>query len=124
MCVLAARHKLSLSEENEATMTALYTRPLSYVVVGLLMLVSALAAARGMRALRRGLREAGALEVVRGIRACVIALVAAAFAAGVLLGSTGLIVLGAVFLCEELYETGVLALIIRSGERPVSASSP
>jgi len=105
-------------------MTALYTPPLSHVVAGFLMLVSVLAATRGAAALRRGLREAGALEVVRGIRGCVIALVAAVFAAGVLLASTGLIVLGAVFLGEELYETGVLALIIRSGERPASAGSP
>jgi len=96
---------------------------LTHVVAGLLMLVSALAAARGMRALRRGLREASALEVVRGIRGCVIALVAAAYAAGVLLASTGLIVLGAVFLGEELYETGVLTLIIRAGERPASPES-
>jgi len=105
-------------------MTALYTPPLSYAVAGILMLVGALAAARGMRALRRGLREAGALLIVRGIRGCVVALAAAAFAAGVLLASTGLIVLGAVFLGEELYETGVLALIIRSGEPPVPDSSP
>jgi len=105
-------------------MTALYTPPLSHVVAGLLILVSALAAARGARALRLGLREAGALEVVRGIRSCIVALVAAAFAAGVLLASTGLIVLGTVFLGEELYETGVLALIIRSGESPMTDGLP
>jgi len=105
-------------------MTTLYTPPLSHVIAGILVLVSALAAAHGALALRRGLRDARALEVVRGIRSCVVALVATAFAAGVLLASTGWIVLGAVFLGEELYETGVLALIIRSGERPVSARSP
>ena len=102
-------------------MTTLYTPPLSHIVAGVLMLVSAAAAVRGARGLGRGLREARALDVVRGIRGCVIALVAAAFAAGVLLASTGLIALGAVFLGEELYETGVLALIIRSGERRVLA---
>ena len=104
-------------------MPALYTPPLSYAVAGILMLVGASAAARGMRALRRGLREAGALEVVRGIRGCVVALAAAAFAAGALLASTGLIVLGAVFLGEELCETGVLALIIRSSERSGMANA-
>jgi hypothetical protein len=34
----------------------------------------------------------------------------------VLLAETGLIVLGTVFLGEKLYETEVLAAIIRSGE--------
>ncbi len=99
-------------------MTNLYTPPLSEIVAGLVMLVGILAAARGARTLARGLREARPLDVVRGIRGFVIALAAAAFAAGVFLAQTGLIVLGAVFLAEELYETGVLALIIRSGQRP------
>ena len=34
-----------------------------------------------------------------------------------MLATPGLMVLGFVFLGEELYETAVLALIIRSGER-------
>ena len=74
-------------------------------------------AARGTRALVRGLREARSLDVVRGIRGCVLALSAGAFAGGVLLAETGPLVIGAVFLGEELYETGLLAMIIRSGER-------
>jgi hypothetical protein len=41
----------------------------------------------------------------------------------ILLAQTGLLVLGAVFLAEELYETGVLALIIRSGARTESEGS-
>ena len=95
---------------------ALYEPPLNQVVAGLLLLVGAAAAARGARRLAAGLRRAVPLDVVRGIRGCVVALAAAAFAGGVLLVETGLIVLGAVFLGEELYETGVLAAIIRSGE--------
>jgi hypothetical protein len=92
----------------------------SEIVAGLLVLVSVLAGGRGMRVLGRGLREARPLDVVRGIRGCVIALATVALAAGILLAQTGLIVLGAVFLAEELYETGVLALIIRSGARAES----
>jgi hypothetical protein len=95
----------------------------SEIVAGLLVLVGVLAAGRGVRALGRGLREARPLDVVRGIRGCVIMLTTAAFAAGILLAQTGLIVLGAVFLAEELYETGVLALIIRSGARTESEGS-
>jgi hypothetical protein len=102
---------------------ALYEPPLNHVVAGLLLLVGAAAAVRGARRLAAGLRSAAHLDVVRGIRACVVALAAAAFAGGVLLAETGLVVLGGVFLGEELYESGVLAAIIRSGEpRPEPTS--
>ena len=104
-------------------MADFYTPPLRDVAAGLLLFVGLLAVVRGTRGLVRGLREARPLEVVRGIRGVVIALSAAAFAGGVLLGTIGLILLGAVFLGEELYETGVLALIIRSGERRAPAGS-
>jgi len=86
-------------------------------VAALLIVVAMFAGGRGARALARGLREAKPLDVVRGIRGVVVALVTVTGAAGVILATPGLIVLGLVFLAEELYETGVLALIIRSGER-------
>ena len=89
-------------------------------VAALLVLLAALAGGRGVRALARGLREARPLDVVRGIRGVVVAFAAMIFAAGVILATPGLIVLGLVFLGEELYETGVLASIIRSGERPTN----
>jgi hypothetical protein len=98
----------------------LYEPPLNHVVAGLLLLAGAASMAHGARRLAGGLRRAVPLDVVRGIRGCVIALAAAAFAGGVLLGETGLLVLGAVFLGEELYETGILAAIIRCGERSVT----
>ena len=94
----------------------LYEPPLNHVVAALLLLAGAVAAVRGARRLAAGLRRAVPLDVVRGIRGCVVALAAAAFAGGVLRAETGMIVLGAVFLGEELYETGILAAIIRSGE--------
>ena len=51
-----------------------------------------------------------------------IGIAAAAFAAGILWAETGALVLGAVFLAEELYETGVLAVIVRLGSaRPLIA---
>jgi len=98
-------------------MPSLYAPPLNEIVAGVLLLVGVATAARGTRALVKGLREARSLGVVRGIRGCVIALSAGAFASGVLLAETGPLVIGAVFLGEELYETGLLAMIIRSGER-------
>src|SRR5207247_10421227 len=49
---------------------------------------------------------------------------AAAFAAGILWAETGVLVLGAVFLAEELYETGVLAVIVRFGEGAAAHRPP
>ena len=103
-------------------MESLYRAPLNEIAAALLALTGVLSAVRGARAVARGLREARSLELVRGIRACVVALAAAAFAAGALLAHGGLVVLGLVFLAEELYETGVLALIIRSGERSAAGA--
>lgn len=71
---------------------------------------------RGARGVWRGLRDGGSLELARGLRGCVVALALGAFAAGLLAGQSGLLVLGAVFLAEELYETGLLIAIIRAHE--------
>jgi hypothetical protein len=103
-------------------MESFYTAPLNEISATLLALGGALSAVRGARAVARGLREARSLDLVRGIRACVVAIAAAAFAAGALLAQGGLVVLGLVFLAEELYETAVLALIIRSGERSTAGA--
>lgn len=79
------------------------------------------AGARGVRLLGRGLRHAddarAALWVIRGIRGVVVAVSAAILAAGILFRQAGLLVLGGTFLAEELYETGVVALILRWGQR-------
>jgi hypothetical protein len=76
------------------------------------------AAVRGVRLLVRGLRHAddasASLEVVRGIRGIVVGAGVGALAAGVLFGQTWLLAFGVVFLAEELYETGVLMLILRA----------
>jgi hypothetical protein len=98
-------------------MPSLYCSPWNEIVSGLLLLIGVVSAAHGACRLTSGLRHARPPDVVRGIRGSVIALAAIAFAAGVLLAQTGLLVLGAVFLGEELYETGLLAAIIRAGER-------
>ena len=87
------------------------------VIAAALLLGAVLFAVRGSRRLVRGLRHAVSLEVIRGIRGWVVGAAMAACAVGVLWQETGFIVLGAVFLAEELYETGVVALVIRRGER-------
>lgn len=71
-----------------------------------------------------GLGQALPLDVVPGLRGRAISLGAAAFATGILSAQTGFLVLGAVFLAEELYETGILAVIIRLGERCPSEERP
>jgi hypothetical protein len=84
-------------------------------------LVAAGAAVRGARLLAGGLRDAeapdGSLRVVRGIRGIVVAVGLWALAGGVLLGQTWLLVFGAIFLAEELYETGLLVLVLRAQAR-------
>ena len=44
------------------------------------------------------------------------------FAAGLLLEQTWLLVFGAVFLAEELYETGVLVLVLRMADDATSGA--
>lgn len=74
--------------------------------------------ARGVRLVARALRGAdradSSLLLIRGIRGIVVAVGTAALAAGTLFDQTWLQVFGAIFLAEELYETGVVALALRA----------
>jgi hypothetical protein len=92
-----------------------------YTLAVLAALGGAWAGGRGVRLLVRGLRGAddpsAPLWVIRGIRGIVVAVAAAALTGGMLFGQTWLLVFGAVFLAEELYETGVIALVLRAGQR-------
>lgn len=75
------------------------------------------AAVHGARRVVRALREAddagASLLLIRGIRGVVVAIAAWALAAGLLFAQTWLLVFGAVFLAKEIYETGIVALILR-----------
>jgi hypothetical protein len=95
----------------------MYEPPIGQIIAGLAVLIGISSAVRGARRLARGLRHAASLDVIRGIRGFVIAFAAAAFAIGVLSAERGFLVFGAIFLGEELYETGILAAIVRVGER-------
>jgi hypothetical protein len=87
------------------------------VVAAALALGGAGAAVHGTRLVLRGLRRAdepsSSLTLIRGIRGLVVGVAAWAIAGGMLLAQTWLLVFGGVFLAEELYETGVVALILR-----------
>ena len=98
-------------------MTGFYESPISEIVAALLLLVGASAVGRGVRLVARALRDAGALDLIRGIRIGIVGVVAGVSALGVLSGRMGFVTMALIILGEELYETGVLAAIIRLGER-------
>jgi len=87
------------------------------VVAAVLALGGACAIAHGVRLMVRALRRAdeasSSLTLIRGIRGLVVGVAAWALAGGMLFAQTWLLVFGGVFLAEELYETGVVALILR-----------
>src|SRR5262245_31662855 len=93
---------------------SLYEPPTSAIAAGILLLLASRSLWRGTRRLLRGLSGADSLDVVRGLRGWVVALALGAGALGVLAAQSGFLVLGGIFLAEELYETGVLALILRA----------
>ena len=102
-------------------MHAIAEWPLHTLLGTLLWLLSAVALWHGMRHLAIGLREidhpTSALRVVRALRGVIVAVSFAALGGGMLFTSTGLVVFGLIFLGEELYETGVLLLALRAGQR-------
>ncbi len=105
-------------------MTGFYEAPISQLLAGLLLLAGTWLAALGARLVAGALRHGRALDLVRGIRVGILGAVAGIFAVGVLSAQTGFIIMGALILGEELYETGILALIIRQGEELGGASNP
>jgi hypothetical protein len=79
------------------------------------------AGARGVRLLTRGIRRSGEPEaplwVIRGLRGIIGAICGAAAAGGLVFQQPWLLVFAGLWLAEEIYETGVLALILRAGLR-------
>jgi hypothetical protein len=103
----------------------------AWLVAVILVVGGAAAAVHGARLATRALRDsddtASSLWLIRGIRGLVVAIAAWALAAGLLFAQTWLLVFGAVFLAEELYETGVVIVVLRwsqrvPGVRPFTAS--
>ena len=99
---------------------------MEYVVAALLAVGGGGAAGHGagllVHAVRRADDPASARRAGRGIRGLVIGVAAWAFAAGLLLEQTWLLVFGAVFLAEELYETGVLLLVLAMADDATSGA--
>src|SRR5437773_1432978 len=66
-----------------------------------------------VRAVRHADDPSSSLWIIGGIRGLVVAVAVWALAGGWLFGQTWLLVFGVVFLAEELYETGVVVLLLR-----------
>jgi hypothetical protein len=64
-------------------------------------------------ALRATDRDNSSVRLVWGIRALLIALTSVAFALGIVYGSRATMLIAAVVLAEELYETRVVLLVLR-----------
>lgn len=98
------------------------------VLAALAVLGGAWAGARGVRLLARGLTHgehpSAPLWVVRGLRGIIVAICMAALAVGTVLGQVWLVVFGGLWLAEEIYETGVLALILRAGAAEAPGRRP
>ena len=94
--------------------------PLSYFLATLLAMLAMCVGWRGTKLFLKGFREPrhpnSSMWLVRGIRAEIVAL-ALAFFVGGLLYAKWLMIFGAIFLAEELYETGFVLLILRWSQR-------
>jgi hypothetical protein len=64
-------------------------------------------------ALREPDRDDSSIRLVLGIRAFIIAVTSVAFALAIVYGSRATMLIAAVILAEELYETGVVLLVLR-----------
>jgi hypothetical protein len=87
------------------------------LVVDGLIVLAAVFGWRAVRHLVRALRETdrddSSIRLVLGIRAFIIAVTSVAFALGIVYGSRATMLIAAVVLAEELYETGVVLLVLR-----------
>ena len=105
-------------------MTTFSEPPVSHAIAAALVIFGVWAGARGARRVSDGLAGGSALELVRGLRLAVFALVAGFFAIGLVSAKSGFVVVGAIILAEELYETGVLAVLARLSDRAAAGDRP
>jgi hypothetical protein len=89
----------------------------SPLLVDSLIILAAVFGWRAIRHLVRALREPdrddSSARLIWGIRALIISVTSVAFALGIVYGSRATMLIAAVILAEELYETGVVLLVLR-----------
>jgi hypothetical protein len=92
-------------------------RAVSPLIVDGLIILAAVFGWRAVRHVVRALREPdqddSSVRLIWGIRALIIAVTSMAFALGIVYGSRVTMLIAAVILAEELYETGVVLLVLR-----------
>ncbi|CAB5123236.1 hypothetical protein D3OALGA1CA_3359 [Olavius algarvensis associated proteobacterium Delta 3] len=97
----------------------LYNSPIRQGLTLLLMATSMIFACYSFRHFRRvvGKQENAdrPMTIVRGLRGLIIALTTLAWAAGIYREQEWLLIIGLVILAQEMYEMGVLSLILRYG---------
>ena len=107
-------------------MTRLFLAPWDVVLPAVFLLAAVYGNVWGIRRLRRGLlhpdHPSQTLWVVEGIRGGIIGLACLSLAVGIRLHVTWPIVVGLIFLGEELLETGIMILALRSGARREAAA--
>ena len=94
---------------------------MSHLVADGLIVLAAVFGWRAVRhlawALRAPDRDDSSVRLVWGIRGLIIAATSLAFALGLLYDSRATILIAAVILAEELYETGVVLLVLKHANR-------
>jgi hypothetical protein len=102
-------------------MSFIFEPPTSLTLAVLLSIAAIGSAWRGGMLLLKGFRRAdhpsGTLWVVRGIRGWIVTLALGAWAAGLLLAKGWVLLVAAIILAEELYETGVVSLALRASDK-------
>ena len=98
-------------------MSLLQDSPAELILIVLLLAGAAAVAVRGTRLFSLGLRDPDhpdqTLRVVRGMRGGIIAIALIFLALGVHFSNRLLLIFGAIFLGEELLETGIMIFVLR-----------
>ena len=102
-------------------MSLLYQYPFDSILAVICILLAAFAFRRGAKLFARGLKNPEhplqTLWVVRGFRNGIIGLSLIAFAGGVYFHKSWPLIVGAIFLGEELLETGIMIFVLKRQEK-------
>ncbi len=104
-----------------------FQSPQDRILAAVLLVLATWMFIRGTRLVAKGLRNPDhpqqTLWVVRGFRRGITAIATAFFAGGLYFHATWPLIFGAVFLGEELLETGIMILALKKAERAEKAEN-
>ena len=125
---VAERWHALLTNEGEIDLDVLFEPPMNHFIAGGLLgtagLFFTLCIRRFILAYRRSESLSSAQWFVRAIRCLIIALTAAAWAAGIYWNQTWLLIIGLVIICQELYEGAILGAALRTGRQIEKGETP